>query len=126
MYIFSGKRDTIVYPGVVKKLQAQYKSLGVPTNNIKTVYNIGAPLTPPCLRPHFSLGDQHGFPTLHYGNPCNYEGSPWLNNCSYDGAGDALAWLYGTLNFKGQAVPQNVRYFFIDLIFPTFFLFFIF
>jgi len=85
IYIFSGTLDTIVAPGVVKALEQEYLDLGVPSMNIKTEYSIAA---------------EHAMPTKTYGNQCSYQGTPWINNCTYDGAGVALKWLLG-----GQLKP---------------------
>jgi hypothetical protein len=43
-------------------------------------------------------GTSHTMPTLTYGTSCDESMSPYIGNCSYDGAGLALAQIYGTLN----------------------------
>jgi hypothetical protein len=47
----------------------------------------------------------HTFPTdfdADGNNPCDVEGQPpFVSNCGYDGAGEALQWMYGSL------VPRN-------------------
>jgi Esterase PHB depolymerase len=40
----------------------------------------------------------HTFPTLDYGELCALSASPWIGNCSYDGAGTGLAQIYGALS----------------------------
>jgi len=91
--VFSGTEDTIVVPPVVQKLIAMYTTLKVPTANMQTVLGVA---------------DEHGFPTTAYGNACNYEGSPWVNKCGYDGAGAALQQIYGTLNPPVATVSSNL------------------
>jgi len=91
VYLYSGTQDTVVDPGVVQALQSQYQTFGVKT--IKTVYNIPA---------------EHAMPTKNYGNACDYLGQPWINNCTYDGAGDALQWMLGKLKPKVKQIPSNL------------------
>ncbi len=38
---------------------------------------------------------EHGVPTVNFGNSCASYGSPFLQNCQYDGVGMALQYLYG-------------------------------
>lgn len=42
-----------------------------------------------------SLPAGHGVPTLHYGVACKHTGTPYLNNCLFDGIGSALRIMYG-------------------------------
>jgi poly(3-hydroxybutyrate) depolymerase len=39
----------------------------------------------------------HGWVTNKFGNPCNAQVTPWINNCNYDLAGEILKHFYGTL-----------------------------
>jgi hypothetical protein len=54
----------------------------------------------------------HTFPTLNYGEPCLVTRSPYLGNCKYDGAGNALKQIYGKLiqptNKKNNFILSNV------------------
>jgi len=89
IYLFSGLLDSVVYPAVMQDVETYYRNF---TQNVKTTFSIAA---------------EHAFPTDNYGNSCDYLGGPGINNCHFDGAGDALNWFYGTLNPKGQADPNN-------------------
>lgn len=42
------------------------------------------------IKAEFNLTGGHSFPTLSSGNACDYEGSPWVNNCGYDAAKNIL------------------------------------
>ncbi|SNB82414.1 hypothetical protein SAMN06265338_12011 [Rhodoblastus acidophilus] len=43
------------------------------------------------------LAAGHGMPTKDYGNPCDTEIDPFINDCGYDAAGELLAWIHGDL-----------------------------
>jgi len=68
-----------------------YSDLG--TTNISTQYGI--------------MGT-HGFPTTNYGASCSSFGSPYIVNCGYDGAGNALGQIFGNLKPIGQQVSGNL------------------
>eukprot|EP01029_Cantina_marsupialis_P027871 TRINITY_DN774109_c0_g1_i1.p1 TRINITY_DN774109_c0_g1~~TRINITY_DN774109_c0_g1_i1.p1 ORF type:complete len:333 (-),score=81.22 TRINITY_DN774109_c0_g1_i1:603-1601(-) len=74
VYLFSGTEDTVVFPGVVKKLKEYYEKF-VPHSHIKSVFDIPA---------------EHAIVSSSYGNACAYKGSPFINNCGYDGVGEML------------------------------------
>eukprot|EP01121_Diplochlamys_sp_Union-15-3_P003906 TRINITY_DN1384_c0_g1_i1.p1 TRINITY_DN1384_c0_g1~~TRINITY_DN1384_c0_g1_i1.p1 ORF type:complete len:329 (-),score=35.16 TRINITY_DN1384_c0_g1_i1:89-1075(-) len=82
VYLFSGSKDTVVVPGVVQKLEEYWRNY-INANNIKTQYSVPA---------------EHSIVTLNYGKPCAYLGTPYINNCGFDFAGEALKWIYGNLN----------------------------
>ena len=83
VYVFSGSKDTTVYPKVVKTLEDYYGAFGV--KDMTTVYNIPA---------------QHCMPTTNtiYGEACDKKMSPYIGRCSYDGAEAALETFYGDLS----------------------------
>ncbi|CAH2276333.1 polyhydroxybutyrate depolymerase [Pelobates cultripes] len=81
VFIFSGSRDTVVVPGVVKKLEEYYLSY-VNSGNIRAVYDIPV---------------EHGMPTDSYGGTCGSTNSEYINNCGYNGAYEALNQIYGGL-----------------------------
>eukprot|EP00042_Codosiga_hollandica_P023261 m.90935 g.90935 ORF g.90935 m.90935 type:complete len:338 (+) comp51109_c0_seq1:100-1113(+) len=80
-FLYSGTLDTVVVPGVVQKLEAYYASY-IDSSQIKTVFNVSA---------------EHSMPTASFGNNCSYLGTPYINNCGYDGAYDALNHTYGNI-----------------------------
>eukprot|EP00026_Physarum_polycephalum_P014003 Phypoly_transcript_14469.p1 GENE.Phypoly_transcript_14469~~Phypoly_transcript_14469.p1 ORF type:complete len:311 (+),score=43.76 Phypoly_transcript_14469:48-980(+) len=89
VYLYSGTQDSVVNPGAMLKTQQYYQNY-VPTSSIKSVFNISS---------------EHGFITTNFGNTCSTAGSPFLNNCNYDQAGDILDYFYGPLH---RAVsPKN-------------------
>lgn len=82
IFLFGGADDTVVKPAVVDATSAYYASF-VPPSAIQYVSK--------------RAGTSHTWPTLDYGNPCDVVSSPFLGKCSFDGAGQALAQIYGTL-----------------------------
>ncbi|XP_004919497.3 uncharacterized protein LOC101732077 [Xenopus tropicalis] len=82
VFIFSGSKDTVVVPGVVKKLEEYYKAFITSPGAIKTVYDIPA---------------QHGMPTDSYGGSCGLTNLDYVNNCNYNGAYEALNFIHGNL-----------------------------
>ena len=44
-----------------------------------------------------SISSEHGYPTLSEGQECDKKGEPWIQNCQFDGAGEALKSLYKDL-----------------------------
>jgi len=86
VWLFSGSQDTIVRPGVMEKLESYYLNY-VEKQNIATEFNISA---------------EHSIVTNDYGHNCEYFGTPFINNCDYDSAGNMLQHIYGPL-----APPAN-------------------
>jgi len=93
VFLFSGKKDTVVNPQVMEKCK-QYYTHYIDASNIKT---------------EFTLNAEHTFPTLDFGNACTMRGSPYIGKCDYDGAGIVLNWLYGALKPKTTAVSSNIK-----------------
>jgi len=93
VYLYSGKNDTVVNPGVVKKLHSYYQTY-IPSANIETEYDIPS---------------EHSFVTNSYGSNCSYLGSPFINNCDYDAAGAIFHQLLGNLNAPVPAIPGNIQ-----------------
>jgi len=92
VYLYSGSKDSVVYPAVMKALDTYFQSF-TDSKNIKT---------------NFNTGSEHCQPTDNFGNSCAYKGSPYINNCGMDGAGEALQWIYGTLKPKVTPVKSNM------------------
>jgi len=88
--MFSGTNDSVIDPGVGRKLQSYYNYYA-PKSNIKSVFNIPA---------------EHSMVTNKFGNDCDYLGPPFINNCNYDAAGEILNWIYNTRN-KTLNPPVN-------------------
>ena len=72
IYMFSGKKDTIVWTRVVKKNEDIFRKLGA---DVITDYSISA---------------EHTFPTDFFGNEWSNLGKPYINNCDYKGSKHAL------------------------------------
>ncbi|WP_139826428.1 extracellular catalytic domain type 2 short-chain-length polyhydroxyalkanoate depolymerase [Derxia lacustris] len=87
IYLFSGSADTTVATSVMNQVQAMY----VGTGNFVSAAN---------LRYDKPSGAAHTFPTDYDStgnNACGSAVSPYISNCSFDGAGTMLQWIYGTL-----------------------------
>lgn len=81
MWLFSGTADSVVPPPVMVALEAYYKHF-VPAAQVTFKKDIAA---------------EHAMPTTHFGNACSVRGSPFINDCNFDGAGALLKWIYGPL-----------------------------
>lgn len=88
VYLFAGKNDVVVAPGIVARAVAFYKQLGVPEQNIRFVTDIPA---------------GHAFVTETEGGSCELSAPPFVAHCNYDQAGDLLAHIYDGINPPGDA-----------------------
>lgn len=90
VYIFMSQSDDIVAPSVSESLITFYQTLIAGYNlRITTLPNAG-----------------HGFPTLQTDAECGSPSGYHLQNCHFDGAGEALSTLYGRL--KPAPEPDQV------------------
>jgi hypothetical protein len=93
VYIFSGSEDTVVDPGVVRKLETYYEHYVDPTL-IKSRYDVPA---------------EHSLVLDNYGNACNFLGEPFINNCGVDTVHEMLDHVVGPMaNAPVSYVPQNL------------------
>ncbi|MDH3665168.1 MAG: hypothetical protein OEU92_34995 [Alphaproteobacteria bacterium] len=83
IYIFSGTEDDTVTQAVVDQTAAFYRLAGLPDAAIRYVDDRPA---------------GHAFITEDQGASCSSTGSPFINDCDYDQAGDLLRHIYGPLN----------------------------
>lgn len=95
IYLFQSKADKVVKLDAETKLKEFFLAFTPEAN----------------IREEFSDEAAHGFLTLDYGNACEKQGLPWIQNCARDGAGEILSHLYGDLKkpadkaAKGQLLP---------------------
>jgi poly(3-hydroxybutyrate) depolymerase len=85
-YGWYGGNDYLVGVNPMNQLKTELQAKGITTANTSwnTISSAG-----------------HTFPTNFAGpgdNSCGSTSSPYVANCSYDGAGAVLQWMYGTLN----------------------------
>lgn len=92
VYIFSGSKDTVVFPGVVQKTLEFYQNFIQPSNIVA----------------NFKIDAQHSWVTNGTGNPCWYLGPPGVNDCGFDLSGAILQQIYGALQPKGVQVKENL------------------
>jgi poly(3-hydroxybutyrate) depolymerase len=91
VFMFVGTSDYTVGPSPMNAVQTQYTNNGVTAANLSYVQRSGT---------------AHVFPTdfdSTGNNSCGSSASPYIANCSYDGAKAALAKFYGTLNARNNA-----------------------
>lgn len=91
VYLWVGSSDTTVGPNPMNAVNTQYQNNGVTTANLQYVNQSGA---------------AHTFPTdfdSTGNNSCGTAASPYISNCSYDGAKALLTKLYGTLNARNDS-----------------------
>ena len=65
VFVYSGTLDTVVVPGVVHKA-GEFYSLFVDRGGIASLFNVSS---------------EHSMVTDDWGSPCDFLGSPWINNC---------------------------------------------
>ena len=97
VYMFVGTSDTTVGPNPMNAVRTQYANNGVATANLDFVQRSGV---------------AHVFPTdfdSTGNNACSSSASPYISNCSYDGAKAAFTRFYGTLNARNDA-PNAANY----------------
>lgn len=93
VYLFSGTADSSVDPIVVGALRSYYSHFMESSSIISD----------------FDEPAEHCFPTLDFGSPCLKGGSPYIGNCSFDGAGRALSTLLGgDLNPPVESKAENL------------------
>jgi hypothetical protein len=94
IWMFSGTLDSVVPPPVMGDLYAYYRKY-VDAGAIAFRNDIKA---------------EHAFPTDGFGSACTKLGTPYINNCGIDAAGELLKWIYGP-EFKprnGQALSGRL------------------
>lgn len=96
VFLFGGADDSVVHPSVVASLNAYYASF-MSSSSIEYVSD--------------HPGTSHTMPTLDYGGDCDSVVSPYVGNCKYDGAGNALEQIYGTLNQPSSAPTGTMHSF---------------
>lgn len=84
VYLLSGTLDSTVRQPVMDDLKTMYANY-IATANIVYKNN---------------LSSEHSIPTDFFGNGCSVNGTPYVNNCNFDTAGEILKWIYGALNAK--------------------------
>ncbi|HNP65985.1 MAG TPA: hypothetical protein PKH39_18800 [Woeseiaceae bacterium] len=85
VWLFVGTLDDKVNAGVVVAAETYYRQLGADVTLVDDVEVV------------------HGMPTLNQGLDCNTFGSPYIQSCDYDAAGELLASLYGDLAARKEA-----------------------
>jgi len=105
VFLYSGTSDSVVNPATMHALESYYANyITCGGGNITT---------------QFDVNSQHCMPTTDYGNSCTFLGEPYINDCNYDGAGNALNVIYGKLEGKTKPNPSNIISFAQDLYVPS-------
>ena len=86
VYLFTGQADKIVSPKTVELGASLYRALGVPTAQVK-LHDRDLP----------GAGAGHSWVTKNFGNACDANAKPFINDCRYDQAEDLLQTIYGPL-----------------------------
>lgn len=86
VYLFTGQADTVVNSKVVERGAELYRALGVPASQI-SFRDRDLP----------GKGAGHSWVTKNFGNACDANASPFINDCDYDQAGQLLQTIYGPL-----------------------------
>ena len=106
LYVYSGTKDTVVYPQAVDATVDFFKRAGVPEQQIKYVNKVPS---------------GHALIIPKYGNACAANAAPYISHCrvkgsGYDQAGDLLGHIYGPLHVPalvpgGQVIAFSQREF---------------
>ena len=97
VYMFTGKSDRVVNPRTVQLGVGLYRALGVPAGQI-SFHDEDLP----------GAGAGHSWVTQNFGNACDANAAPYINDCEYDQAGDILRTLYGPLQPKAAAPAGRI------------------
>jgi poly(3-hydroxybutyrate) depolymerase len=82
VYLYSGSIDSTVKQAVMNEASSYYQHY---INSANVFYKN-------------NVASEHAMVTDYFGNACSFKGSPYINNCNLDLAGDILKWIYGSLN----------------------------
>ncbi len=93
VYLFAGTRDATVLPEVVAQVPAFYAAAGLPAGNLLFVDDLVA---------------GHAMITEDFGGACGETGSPFINDCDYDQAGEILKHIYGALDAPDPDDPGRL------------------
>jgi poly(3-hydroxybutyrate) depolymerase len=94
VYLFTGRADRVVNPETVHRAADMYRSLGIPTDDIKLVDVDALP----------GKGAGHSWVTVSHGVPCEANETPFITACGYDQAKDVLEHIYGSLKPASEAL----------------------
>lgn len=86
VYIYSGTIDSTVKQLAVNETNTYYKNY---VNSANVFYKN-------------NIASEHAMVTDYFGSSCSFKGSPYINNCNFDLAGEMLKWIYGSLNAKNS------------------------
>jgi poly(3-hydroxybutyrate) depolymerase/chitodextrinase len=84
VYLYSGTIDSTVRQLVMNEAETYYKNY---INSANVFYKK-------------DIASEHAMVTDYFGSGCSVKGSPYINNCNVDLAGEILKWIYGPLNAK--------------------------
>lgn len=91
VWILAGTADTVVPQVIGDDLQTYYRHY-INASHISYKRDLAA---------------EHAMPTDGFGNDCDTLGSPFINNCKFDAAGELLKWLYGPLAARNTGAPAG-------------------
>lgn len=99
VFLWSGTADSVVAHGTMLLVGTMYETIGV--KHLTKLFNYSA---------------EHSWVTNYYGNSCGYLGSPFINNCGYDFAGEYLSHAFANMNSTWNATlgtynPSNMYQF---------------
>jgi len=86
VYVFTGQADKVVNSKTVELGTSLYRALGVPGSRV-TFRDQDLP----------GAGAGHSWVTENFGNACDANAKPFINDCRYDQAKDLLQTIYGPL-----------------------------
>lgn len=97
VYMFTGQADKVVNPKTVELGASLYQTLGVPPSQI-VFHDEDLP----------APGAGHSWVTQNFGNACDANATPYINDCRYDQSGDILQTIYGPMQPKAAALTGRI------------------
>jgi poly(3-hydroxybutyrate) depolymerase len=97
VYLFTGQADKVVNSKTVELGANLYRTLGVPAAQVK-FRDQDLP----------GAGAGHSWVTKNFGNACDANAKPFINDCRYDQAEDLLQTIYGPLQAPAGAPAGHI------------------
>src|SRR5712671_5148010 len=97
VYLFTGQADKVVNSKTIELGASLYHTLGVPASQVK-FRDRDLP----------GAGAGHSWVTKNFGNACDANGKPFINDCRYDQAEELLQTIYGPLQPPAAAPAGHI------------------
>ena len=100
VYLFTGRADRVVSPNTVARAAEVYRAVGIEDQDLLLQRFLDDPPS--------RAGAGHAWVTDDCCQPCEAEGSPFINDCGYDQSGALLRHIYGDLRPKAETLGGSL------------------